>query len=136
MVEESAEEIPVLVKREDGFLWLDVPVWTSELDELLAAELKSCIRWRGSTAGCVITCRWCMGTATTCSWCCTGRWCWVQGNTLLVEFDIVRRGPVRGDGAQAGRARRSPRMEGMSEIEETLARINGGRIRAAHPDRS
>ncbi len=37
VVEESAEEIPVLVKREDGFLWLDVPVWTSEIDELLAA---------------------------------------------------------------------------------------------------
>ena len=40
VVEAPVEEIPVLVKREDGFLWLDVPVWTSELDELWAAELS------------------------------------------------------------------------------------------------
>jgi magnesium transporter len=39
VVEESAEGIPLLLKREDGFLWLDVPVWTSEIDGLLAAEL-------------------------------------------------------------------------------------------------
>src|SRR6478735_8113066 len=40
VVEAPVQEIPVLVKREDGFLWLDVPVWTSELDGLLAAELS------------------------------------------------------------------------------------------------
>jgi Mg2+ and Co2+ transporter CorA len=39
VVEESVEGIPLLLKREDGFLWLDVPVWTSEIDGLLAAEL-------------------------------------------------------------------------------------------------
>ena len=31
VMEKSVEEIPVLLKREDGFVWLDVPVWTSRL---------------------------------------------------------------------------------------------------------
>ncbi len=40
VMEKSVEEIPVLLKREDGFVWLDVPQWTVEIDELLAAELS------------------------------------------------------------------------------------------------
>jgi magnesium transporter len=40
VMEKSVEEIPVLVKREDGFVWLDVPQWTVEIDGLLAAELN------------------------------------------------------------------------------------------------
>ena len=39
-VEKPVEEIPVLLKREDGFVWLDVPVWTVEIDGLLAEELS------------------------------------------------------------------------------------------------
>jgi Mg2+ and Co2+ transporter CorA len=40
VMEKSVEEIPVLLKREDGFVWLDVPQWTVEIDGLLAAELN------------------------------------------------------------------------------------------------
>src|SRR5207244_1385726 len=40
VVEDAVEEIPALLKRDDAFLWLDVPQWTQDVDDQLAAELN------------------------------------------------------------------------------------------------
>ena len=39
VVEKSVADVAVLLGRGDGFVWLDVPVWTSEIDGLLAGVL-------------------------------------------------------------------------------------------------
>jgi Mg2+ and Co2+ transporter CorA len=40
VVEDAVEEIPALLKRDEAFLWLDVPQWTRDVDDLLATELN------------------------------------------------------------------------------------------------
>src|SRR6185312_12228725 len=113
VMEKSVEEIPVLLKREDGFVWLDVPQWTVEIDGLLAAELnlhsvaRECCRVRNHMP---------MG----------------QGETRLVELDLFVGDRFlitvhkRDDASIAA-------VEAVSEIEETLDRIGGGRIAPRTP---
>ena len=130
-MEESAEEIPVLVKREDGFLWLDVPVWTSEIDGLLAAELslhpvaREYCRVRNHMpmvhgyrdhVFMVLHRPVVLG----------------QGETRLVELDLFV-----GDRFLVTVHKRDEAsvaaVEGVSEIEETVARIGAGRIAPRTP---
>jgi Mg2+ and Co2+ transporter CorA len=131
VVEESAEGIPLLLKREDGFLWLDVPVWTSELDGLLAAELslhpvaREYCRVRNHMpmvhgyrdhVFMVLHRPVVLG----------------QGETRLVELDLFV-----GDRFLVTVHKRDEvsvaAVEGVSEIEETLARIGAGRIAPRTP---
>ena len=37
VVEDAVEEIPALLKRDEAFLWLDVPQWTQDVDDRRAA---------------------------------------------------------------------------------------------------
>ena len=131
VMEKSVEEIPVLLKREDGFLWLDVPVWTSELDGLLAAELslhpvaREYCRVRNHMpmvhgyrdhVFMVLHRPVVLG----------------QGETRLVELDLFV-----GDRFLVTVHKRDEAsvaaVEGVSEIEETLARIGAGRIAPRTP---
>src|SRR4029077_6303228 len=135
-VEKSIEEIPVLLKREDGFVWLDVPQWTVEIDGLLAAELnlhpvaREYCRVRNHMpmvhgyrdhVFMVLHRPVVLG----------------QGETRLVELDLfvgdrfVVTVHKRGGGWGGGAARAA--WEGVSEIEETLARIGAGRIAPRTP---
>ena len=130
-MEESAEEIPVLLKREDGFLWLDVPVWTSEIDGLLAAELslhpvaREYCRVRNHMpmvhgyrdhVFMVLHRPVVLG----------------RGETRLVELDLFV-----GDRFLVTVHKRDEAsvaaVEGVSEIEETVARIGAGRIAPRTP---
>ena len=131
VMEKSVEEIPVLLKREDGFVWLDVPQWTVEIDGLLAAELnlhpvaREYCRVRNHMpmvhgyrdhVFMVLHRPVVLG----------------QGETRLVELDLfvgdrfVVTVHKRDEGSVAA-------VEGVSEIEETLARIDGGRIAPRTP---
>ena len=131
VVEVPVGEIPALVKREDGFLWLDVPVWTSELDGLLAAELslhpvaREYCRVRNHMpmvhgyrdhVFMVLHRPVVLG----------------QGETRLVELDLFV-----GDRFLVTVHKRDEvsvaAVEGVSEIEETLARIGAGRIAPRTP---
>jgi magnesium transporter len=126
VVEESAEGIPLLLKREDGFLWLDVPVWTSEIDGLLAAELglhpvaREYCRVRNHMpmvhgyrdhVFMVLHRPVVLG----------------RGETRLVELDLFV-----GDRFLVTVHKRDEvsiaAVEGVSEVEETVDRIAGGRI--------
>jgi magnesium transporter len=131
VVEKSVEEIPVLLKREDGFVWLDVPQWTVEIDGLLAAELnlhpvaREYCRVRNHMpmvhgyrdhVFMVLHRPVVLG----------------QGETRLVELDLFVGDRFlvtvhkRDDASIAA-------VEGVSEIEETLDRIGGGRIAPRTP---
>ena len=131
VVEVPVGEIPALVKREDGFLWLDVPVWTSELDGLLAAELslhpvaREYCRVRNHMpmvhgyrdhVFMVLHRPVVLG----------------RGETRLVELDLFV-----GDRFVVTVHKRDEQaiapVEGMSEIEETVARIGAGRIAPRTP---
>ena len=131
VVEAPVEEIPVLVKREDGFLWLDVPVWTSQLDGLLAGELElhpvareycrvrnhmPMVHGYRDHVFMVLHRPVVLG----------------QGETLLVELDLFV-----GDRFVVTVHKRDEQaiaaVEGMSEIEETVARIGAGRIAPRTP---
>jgi Mg2+ and Co2+ transporter CorA len=131
VMEKSVEEIPVLLKREDGFVWLDVPVWTVEIDELLAAELnlhpvaREYCRVRNHMpmvhgyrdhVFMVLHRPVVLG----------------QGETRLVELDLFV-----GDRFLVTVHKRDEvsvaAVEAVSEIEETLARIDGGRIAPRTP---
>jgi Mg2+ and Co2+ transporter CorA len=131
VVEAPVEEIPVLVKREDGFLWLDVPVWTSQLDGLLAGELglhpvaREYCRVRNHMpmvhgyrdhVFMVLHRPVVLG----------------RGETRLVELDLfvgdrfVVTVHKRDEASVAA-------VEGVSEVEETVARIGAGRIAPRTP---
>ena len=131
VMEKSVEEIPVLLKREDGFVWLDVPVWTVEIDGLLAAELnlhpvaREYCRVRNHMpmvhgyrdhVFMVLHRPVVLG----------------QGETRLVELDLFVGDRFlitvhkRDDASIAA-------VEAVSEIEETLDRIGGGRIAPRTP---
>jgi magnesium transporter len=131
VVEALVEEIPVLVKREDGFLWLDVPVWTSQLDGLLAGELglhpvaREYCRVRNHMpmvhgyrdhVFMVLHRPVVLG----------------RGETRLVELDLfvgdrfVVTVHKRDEASVAA-------VEGVSEVEETVARIGAGRIAPRTP---
>jgi len=131
VMEKSVEEIPVLLKREDGFVWLDVPVWTVEIDELLAAELnlhpvaREYCRVRNHMpmvhgyrdhVFMVLHRPVVLG----------------QGETRLVELDLFV-----GDRFLVTVHKRDEvsvaAVEGVSEIEETLDRIGAGRIAPRTP---
>ena len=131
VVERSVEEIPVLLKREDGFVWLDVPQWTVEIDGLLAAELnlhpvaREYCRVRNHMpmvhgyrdhVFMVLHRPVVLG----------------QGETRLVELDLFV-----GDRFVVTVHKRDEvsvaAVEGVSEIEETLARIGAGRIAPRTP---
>src|SRR6476659_598898 len=113
VMEKSVEEIPVLLKREDGFVWLDVPQWTVEIDGLFAAELnlhpvaREYCRVRNHMP-------------------------MVQGQTRLGGLDLfvgerfVLTVHKRDEVSVAA-------VEGVSEIGETLARIGAGRIAPRTP---
>jgi Mg2+ and Co2+ transporter CorA len=130
-MEKSVEEIPVLLKREDGFVWLDVPQWTVEIDGLLAAELnlhpvaREYCRVRNHMpmvhgyrdhVFMVLHRPVVLG----------------QGETRLVELDLFV-----GDRFVVTVHKRDEvsvaAVEGVSEIEETLARIGAGRIAPRTP---
>jgi Mg2+ and Co2+ transporter CorA len=130
-VEETAEEIPVLLKREDGFLWLDVPEWTKDVDDLLAADLNLHPVARD--------------------------YCRVRNPMPMVHgyrdhiFMVLHRPVVVGDGetqlveldmfvgdrfmvtVHKRDEEQIAHIEAMSEIEETLDRISGGRVRPRTP---
>ena len=131
VMEKSVEEIPVLLKREDGFVWLDVPQWTVEIDGLLAAELnlhpvaREYCRVRNHMpmvhgyrdhVFMVLHRPVVLG----------------QGETRLVELDLFVGDRFlvtvhkRDDASIAA-------VEAVSEIEETLDRIGGGRIAPRTP---
>jgi len=129
VMEKSVEEIPVLLKREDGFVWLDVPQWTVEIDGLLAAELnlhpvaREYCRVRNHMpmvhgyrdhVFMVLHRPVVLG----------------QGETRLVELDLFV-----GDRFVVTVHKRDQvaAVEGVSEIEETLARIGAGRIAPRTP---
>jgi magnesium transporter len=131
VMEKSVEEIPVLLKREDGFVWLDVPQWTVEIDGLLAAELnlhpvaREYCRVRNHMpmvhgyrdhVFMVLHRPVVLG----------------QGETRLVELDLFV-----GDRFLVTVHKRDEvsvaAVEGVSEIEETLARIGAGRIAPRTP---
>ena len=129
VMEKSVEEIPVLLKREDGFVWLDVPQWTVEIDALLAAELnlhpvaREYCRVRNHMpmvhgyrdhVFMVLHRPVVLG----------------QGETRLVELDLFV-----GDRFVVTVHKRDQvaAVEGVSEIEETLARIGAGRIAPRTP---
>ena len=131
VMEKSVEEIPVLLKREDGFVWLDVPQWTVEIDELLAAELslhpvaREYCRVRNHMpmvhgyrdhVFMVLHRPVVLG----------------QGETRLVELDLFV-----GDRFLVTVHKRDEvsiaAVEAVSEIEETLDRIGGGRIAPRTP---
>jgi len=131
VMEKSVEEIPVLLKREDGFVWLDVPVWTVEIDELLAAELnlhpvaREYCRVRNHMpmvhgyrdhVFMVLHRPVVLG----------------QGETRLVELDLFV-----GDRFLVTVHKRDEvsvaAVEAVSEIEETLDRIGAGRIAPRTP---
>jgi magnesium transporter len=129
VMEKSVEEIPVLLKREDGFVWLDVPQWTVEIDGLLAAELnlhpvaREYCRVRNHMpmvhgyrdhVFMVLHRPVVLG----------------QGETRLVELDLFV-----GDRFVVTVHKRDQvaAVEAVSEIEETLARIDGGRIAPRTP---
>jgi len=130
-MEKSVEEIPVLLKREDGFVWLYVPQWTVEIDALLAAELnlhpvaREYCRVRNHMpmvhgyrdhVFMVLHRPVVLG----------------QGETRLVELDLFV-----GDRFVVTVHKRDEvsvaAVEGVSEIEETLARIGAGRIAPRTP---
>src|SRR6185312_6631581 len=131
VMEKSVEEIPVLLKREDGFVWLDVPQWTVEIDALLAAELNlhpvareycrvrhhmPMVRGYRDHVFMVLHRPVVLG----------------QGETRLVELDLFV-----GDRFVVTVHKRDEvsvaAVEGVSEIEETLARIGAGRIAPRTP---
>ncbi len=131
VVEESVEGIPLLLKREDGFLWLDVPVWSSEIDGLLGAELglhpvaREYCRVRNRMpmvhgyrdhVFMVLHRPVVLG----------------RGETRLVELDLFV-----GDRFLVTVHKRDEAsiaaVEGVSEIEETLDRIAGGRVAPRTP---
>jgi Mg2+ and Co2+ transporter CorA len=131
VMEKSVEEIPVLLKREDGFVWLDVPQWTVEIDGLLAAELnlhpvaREYCRVRNHMpmvhgyrdhVFMVLHRPVVLG----------------QGETRLVELDLFV-----GDRFLVTVHKRDEvsvaAVEGVSEIEETLARMGAGRIAPRTP---
>ena len=131
VMEKSVEEIPVLLKREDGFVWLDVPQWTVEIDGLLAAELnlhpvaREYCRVRNHMpmvhgyrdhVFMVLHRPVVLG----------------QGETRLVELDLFV-----GDRFLITVHKRDEvsvaAVEGVSEIEETLDRIGAGRIAPRTP---
>src|SRR6476619_4042395 len=131
VMEKSVEEIPVLLKREDGFVWLDVPQWTVEIDGLLAAELnlhpvaREYCRVRNHMpmvhgyrdhVFMVLHRPVVLG----------------QGETRLVELDLFV-----GDRFVVTVHKRDEvsvaAVAGMTEIEETLARIGAGRIAPRTP---
>ena len=131
VMEKSVEEIPVLLKREDGFVWLDVPQWTVEIDGLLAAELnlhpvaREYCRVRNHMpmvhgyrdhVFMVLHRPVVLG----------------QGETRLVELDLFV-----GDRFLVTVHKRDEvsiaAVEAVSEIEETLDRIGGGRIAPRTP---
>ena len=131
VMEKSVEEIPVLLKREDGFVWLYVPQWTVEIDALLAAELnlhpvaREYCRVRNHMpmvhgyrdhVFMVLHRPVVLG----------------QGETRLVELDLFV-----GDRFVVTVHKRDEvsvaAVEGVSEIEETLARIGAGRIAPRTP---
>jgi magnesium transporter len=131
VMEKSVEEIPVLLKREDGFVWLDVPQWTVEIDGLLAAELnlhpvaREYCRVRNHMpmvhgyrdhVFMVLHRPVVLG----------------QGETRLVELDLFV-----GDRFLVTVHKRDEvsvaAVEGVSEIEETLARIGAARIAPRTP---
>src|SRR5690242_4948346 len=129
VVEKSVEEIPVLLKREDGFVWLDVPVWTVEIDGLLAEELSLHPVAR--------------------------EYCRVRNHMPMVHgyrdhvFMVLHRPVVLGHGetrlveldlfvgdrfvVTVHKRDQVAAVEGVSEIEETLARIGAGRIAPRTP---
>jgi magnesium transporter len=132
VVEESvATEIAVLGKREDGFLWLDVPVWSARVDDVVAAEFglhpiaREYCRVRNPMPMVhgyrdhvfLVLHRPVVVDA---------------GETRLVELDVfvgqrfVITVHKRDEVAVAG-------VEGMSEVEETLDRIRGGRVAPRTP---
>jgi magnesium transporter len=131
VMEKSVEEIPVLLKREDGFVWLDVPQWTVEIDGLLAAELslhpvaREYCRVRNHMpmvhgyrdhVFMVLHRPVVLG----------------KGETRLVELDLFV-----GDRFLVTVHKRDEAsiaaVEGVSEIEETLDRIGAGRIAPRTP---
>ena len=131
VMEKSVEEIPVLLKREDGFVWLDVPQWTVEIDGLLAAELnlhpvaREYCRVRNHMpmvhgyrdhVFMVLHRPVVLG----------------RGETRLVELDLFV-----GDRFLVTVHKRDEAsvaaVEGVSEIEETVARIGAGRIAPRTP---
>src|SRR6185369_9068775 len=124
VMEKSVEEIPVLLKREDGFVWLDVPQWTVEIDGLLAAELNLHPVAR--------------------------EYCRVRNHMPMVHgyrdhvFMVLHRPVVLGHGetrlveldrfvVTVHKRDQVAAVEGVSEIEETLARIGAGRIAPRTP---
>src|SRR4029077_7702006 len=131
VMEKSGEEMPVLLKRGDGVVWLDVPQWTVEIDGLLAAELnlhpvaREYCRVRNHMpmvhgyrdhVFMVLHRPVVLG----------------QGETRLVELDLFV-----GDRFLVTVHKRDEvsvaAVEGVSEIEETLDRIGGGRIAPRTP---
>src|SRR4029077_17109285 len=131
VMEKSGEEMPVLLKRGDGVVWLDVPQWTVEIDGLLAAELnlhpvaREYCRVRNHMpmvhgyrdhVFMVLHRPVVLG----------------RGETRLVELDLLV-----GDRFVVTVHKRDEvsvaAVEGGSEIEETLARIGAGRSPARRP---
>jgi magnesium transporter len=131
VVEDAVEEIPALLKRDDAFLWLDVPQWTRDVDDLLATELNLHAVAR---AYCKVRNHMPMvhGYRDHVFMVLHRPVVLGAGDTLLVELDMFvgDRFVVtvhNRDEAQIAQ------IEGMSEVEETLDRINGGRIRPRTP---
>jgi Mg2+ and Co2+ transporter CorA len=131
VVEKSVGDVAGLLGREDGFVWLDVPVWTVEIDGLLAEELslhpvaREYCRVRNHMpmvhgyrdhVFMVLHRPVVLG----------------QGETRLVELDLFV-----GDRFLVTVHKRDEAsiaaVEGVSEIEETLDRIGGGRIAPRTP---
>ena len=131
VVEKSVGDVSGLLGRGDGFVWLDVPVWTSGIDGLLAGVLglhpvaREYCRVRNHMpmvhgyrdhVFMVLHRPVVLG----------------QGETRLVELDLFV-----GDRFLITVHKRDEvsvaSVEGMSEIEETLARIGAGRIAPRTP---
>jgi len=129
VVEKSVEDMSGLVGRGDGFVWVDVPAWTSGIDGLLAAELNLHPVAR--------------------------EYCRVRNHMPMVHgyrdhvFMVLHRPVVLGHGetrlveldlfvgdrfvVTVHKRDQVAAVEGVSEIEETLARIGAGRIAPRTP---
>ena len=73
VTEHGVDELPDLLRRDDGLVWVDIPTWDDEAERVADARSSASIRWPSGTARSATRCPRCTCTPSTCSWCCTPR---------------------------------------------------------------
>ena len=120
------EDLPELLARTDGLVWVDIPSWDDEAETGARPTSSASTRWRSGTAWSAIRCRRCTCIRATSSWCCTPRSAARPGTCTTSSWTSSSATELPGHGARPAQPGGRPGGRPGSRSPSLLHRLRGG----------